>query len=170
MKLAICIFTLISGFISLSGYAQGSQIRASFHRGKPDKAILVQIITDTTDVSNPIHVAYKGLCETMMAEHALLPTSKLRYFKSGKDKIERSIKAWPKKLELRYIRLMAQLNAPKFLGYSSAIEKDIKLLIEYLPNDSIETNWKIKFISNLEKCKYITEQQITELKLLKQKL
>ncbi len=60
----------------------------------------------------------------------LSPISKLNTFKEGKKNIEQAIKKEPENVELRFIRLSVQKNAPSFLGYKSNINEDAKFIKE----------------------------------------
>ena len=51
-----------------------------------------------------------------------LPT--LASFKAGKVKLESAIEKDSANTEYRFLRLMIQENAPKILGYHTALEKD----------------------------------------------
>ncbi|MFD2603492.1 hypothetical protein [Flavobacterium suzhouense] len=76
----------------------------------------------------PIRIAYLGAFQTIWAKHTLNPFEKLKTFKEGKANIEESVAQSPSDMEIRFIRLSVQLNAPKFLGYSNNIEEDKKII------------------------------------------
>lgn len=166
----IWIQFVIIGLTFFSTYGKQCNIRSDFHNAEPNKKELESIMSDTCYVASNLTSAYKGLCHTMMADYVLLPTSKWQHFKTGQRLIEDAIKQDNKSIELRYIRLLVQLNAPKFLKYRKNINEDINLFIKHLPNISINKVWKDKFLENLIRSKYISEEQIYTLKQLKLEL
>jgi hypothetical protein len=69
-------------------------------------------------------MGYLGGLQTIWANHVFNPINKLKTFKEGKINIEKAIKLDPDNVELRFIRLSIQKNAPSFLGYNSNINSD----------------------------------------------
>lgn len=84
--------------------------------------------------NTPIIAGYKGMCYMLMAKHSYNPISKLSSFSKGKKLLEHAISAEYKNVELRFLRLSVQLNAPAFLNYSDEIEHDKKLIVEEFKN------------------------------------
>ena len=80
------------------------------------------------------HLGYLGGLQTIWANHVFSPMSKLNTFNKGKKNIEQAIKKEPNNVELRFIRLSVQKNAPSFLGYQSNIKEDI----DFIKNDRSE--------------------------------
>jgi hypothetical protein len=73
----------------------------------------------------------------------------LKYFNNGKAKIEAAIREQKDNAELRYIRLMVQLNAPSLLGYYKEISSDIDFFISTVNDHGIEKKWFLRFTENL---------------------
>jgi len=48
----------------------------------------------------------------------------LKTFNSGKQNIDAALGLDPENVEIRFIRLSVQKNAPSFLGYNSNIKED----------------------------------------------
>lgn len=101
--------------------------------------------------------AYLGYCETIMAQYYFFPTSKWKTFDSGRKKIEMAIQKNNTDVELRYIRLMVQLNAPSFLGYDDNIKSDMTYFNKELVNSNILLKWKKVFVKNLLKSSNIDD-------------
>ncbi len=99
----------------------------------------------------------------MMAEYVYLPTTKLKYFNKGKKKIEESILRQPDNPELRYIRLMVQMNAPSMLGYYKDIQKDLDFFVSNKQHFKGDKSWLKIFARNLLHAKYIKDKQRTQL-------
>lgn len=147
-----------------------SQIRSDFHKDNHEEEDLKKIINHTEYHNSPLTKAYKGLSETMMAQYAFMPTSKLRYFNNGKYKIESAIKTEPDNPELRYIRLMVQLNAPSLLGYTKEVSDDLTFFIINAPKFALDKKWTLLFTDNLLKTKYIKPEQKSRLLKLRKQL
>ncbi|SKB65072.1 hypothetical protein SAMN05660477_00494 [Soonwooa buanensis] len=81
-----------------------------------------------TKNNSSTHLGYLGGLQTIWANHVFSIMSKLNTFKEGKKNIEEAIKKEPDNVELRFIRLSVQKNAPSFLGYKSNITEDIQFI------------------------------------------
>ena len=68
----------------------------------------------------------------IMAKYYLNPYSKLSSFSEGKSFLESSIEKDTANVELRYLRLTIQNNAPSFLGYKSKVDDDRNFLTSSL--------------------------------------
>jgi hypothetical protein len=83
-------------------------------------------------------IGFKAMSELMMCNHVFSPLSKLSYFNSGKKLLETAIQKDPKNIELRFFRFSTQSNVPALLNYSSNINEDKMILMNYLKiNNSI---------------------------------
>jgi len=165
MKTALIIFSF---FLSLS--LNAADIRTDFHANMFNEDELTALTENKTYSVSNLTLAYKGIGKTMLADFMFLPTSKLSYFNAGKADLEKAIKIEPKNPELRYLRLLIQLNAPFFLNYNDKIASDITFFTNNLKVYQIKTSWKIKFIDNLLGAEELTPQQEVKIKALKKKL
>ena len=150
-------------FLFLGASVIEKKIRSDFHAGKTTQEKLEKIIGNQSYENSPLTSAYKGLCETMMAEYVYLPTSKLKYFNRGKKKIDQAVSQDSGDPELRYIRMMVQLNAPSFLGYNGKIEEDLKIFIKNKEQFEGGDQWLKTFANNLLQTKNLTAQQRNQL-------
>ena len=144
-------------------------IRSEFHDKMFSEEGLYQIMESASYPNNTITKGYKGVCYTMYADHCFLPTSKWSYFNSGVDLIEEAISQNKQNVELRYIRLLIQLNAPGFLGYASNINEDLTLFYTKIDTYNITKYWKNRFIENLLAGEKMEDKDKLKLKKLKQK-
>lgn len=145
-------------------------IREDFHSLDQDKKALEKIIKNTSYINNAVSEAYKGLCQTMMAEYVFWPMSKISNFNKGKERINHTISASPDNCELRYIRLLVQLNAPAFLNYNHEVLVDFDMFCSSLPSVKADKQWRQKFIDGLLKTRNISDSQKEILTKLKQKV
>ncbi|WP_118196501.1 hypothetical protein [Albibacterium indicum] len=107
-------------------------VRANYSKVVSDKELCEKMIAELAEAKNnsATHLAYLGALQTIWANHVFNPISKLNTFKEGKKNIEQAIKKEPANVELRFIRLSVQKNAPSFLGYKSNINEDTEFIKE----------------------------------------
>ena len=141
------LFVLVA--LLSAGFAMSADIRTDFHNGMFEETKLIKIAEKNYYPSSNLVLAYRGISKTMISDHVFLPTTKLGYFNDGKADLENAIKTEPNNPELRYLRLLVQLNSPFFLGYSSNISSDVTIFVNNLKDFNISEYWKIKFIDNL---------------------
>lgn len=105
-------------------------VRANYNKFAFDKDLCKKMISDLLKLKNnsATHLAYLGALKAIWANHVFNPIGKLNTFKEGKEYIERAIRQQPNNVELRFIRLSVQKNAPSFLGYSSNVEEDTEFI------------------------------------------
>lgn len=125
-----------------------SDVRAEYraaadNQEKAEK--LYNELTTITETDDALLVAYKGATATLMAKDAKVVKIKTTYFKEGKKLIEQAIAAVPENVELRYIRLSVQENAPKIVRYKKEIPEDKQFILEnYTSIKDAETKQYIK--------------------------
>lgn len=128
IKLAL-IF-LLSWYCNVS---EIEKIRANYIRAVSDKELCFKMIEDCKSKKNkPIYLGYLGGFQALSAKHVLAPWAKLKSFNEGKQNINQAIIQEPQNVELRYIRLSIQKNAPVFLTYRNEMESDTKFIKENL--------------------------------------
>lgn len=103
--------------------------RENYAKASSDKSLCSRVISslEKSNKSN-LEWGYYGAYQTIWANHAVNPLSKLSSFQKGKKNLEHAIAKDPTNMELRALRLSIQINAPKFLGYHNAIENDKSFL------------------------------------------
>lgn len=84
----------------------------------------------------PVYLAYLSGLQTLWANHTINPIAKLGTFKKGRMNLERAVQMAPNNLEIRFIRLSVQKNAPRFLGYYENIDMDEEFIKQHLHNIS----------------------------------
>lgn len=111
---------LLSTMFLLTGFtATGLDVvRANYNKVLSDKKLCKEMISELekTKTNSATHLAYLGGLKAIWANHVFSPISKVNTFDEGKKNIEKAIKAEPDNVELRFIRLSIQKNAPGFLG------------------------------------------------------
>lgn len=110
------------------------RVRSAYPIAVKDKELCSTLIQELSvqapmeETEHALLLAYRGGFQTIWANHVFSPMAKLRTFNQGKENIERAVSIDPDSPEIRYIRLSVQKNAPGFLGYRGAIEKDTEFL------------------------------------------
>jgi len=122
--------------------------RDEFHKGTEES--LKKVIALSASPENAVVSAYQGASKARMADYVGNPISKLKYFNSGKELLEESIKK-KKELESVYLRLLIQLNAPGFLYYNKNIEEDLAFFNNNIGKSNLPIATKSMFVSNLKK-------------------
>lgn len=82
--------------------------------------------------------AYLGALLMKCADFQKTPKEKIEKFKAGKSMLEHEINENPTQVEYRFLRLMIQEHAPKFLKYHANIQSDVAFIKKYqnkLPKD-----------------------------------
>jgi len=146
-------------FILTALFIPDLSIREEFHSQKITQAYLDALQSNAQWYLNPLVMAYVGVSETMLAENAFWPGEKWNYFNSGKEKIEKAIDQNKDNPELRYLRLLVQLNAPSFLSYDESVEKDLEFYINNILNSGLKMTWIKKFCDNLLNGKHLSDLQ-----------
>jgi hypothetical protein len=109
-----------------------SSLRSLYQEASKDeaKANKLLVIADKNSSNNSVFYGYKGAAKIIMAKYAFNPYTKWNLFNEGKDILESAIASDVNNVELTYLRLTIQMNAPNFLGYKSNIDSDKKFLKE----------------------------------------
>jgi hypothetical protein len=58
------------------------------------------------------------------------PLDKLKYFRRGKDLMDKAVNQQPTHVEIRFLRFATQTKAPSFLGYTSNLEEDKRVILK----------------------------------------
>ncbi|HYF68450.1 MAG TPA: hypothetical protein VD884_09945 [Ohtaekwangia sp.] len=123
-------------------------IRQSYDVAVADKKLcktMIEALKSSRD--NNIHLAYLGGFQTIWANHTINPFSKLSTFNEGKRNIEKAVKNDPDNIEIRFVRLSVQKNAPSFLGYYDQIKEDEAFLESNKEN--INSSTLLKMVSEI---------------------
>lgn len=93
-------------------------IRGGLEKAVRDKKLCAEMIESLEPLAaEALYLAYLGAYEAIWANHLLNPFAKLASFKKGKKNINQAVYVAPKNIEIRFVRLTIQQNAPSFLSY-----------------------------------------------------
>ncbi|MBU1011208.1 MAG: hypothetical protein KKD74_13815 [Bacteroidetes bacterium] len=146
--------------------------RRLFFRFEEDKC-LSEALFETIDAANtandPVLLAYKGMARATSAACSYNPYTKYSRFQEGRLWIEQAVKAQPNNIEIRFMRLSVQVNAPHFLGYSGQLTEDRAMIVTGLANnptlltDAEFTLKLLKFVAQTAQPLAIERQQLDAL-------
>jgi hypothetical protein len=123
---------------------------------------LQHLLKDVNEAGNPVLGAYKACANMMMAGYVFNPVSKLSYFNEGKELLDKCIKADSLNIELHYLRIAMQSEAPSFLGYKQFIAADKNFILAKI--DSVNDPHLHKMIASfLIKSTILTEKEKKQL-------
>jgi hypothetical protein len=120
------------------------EVVKEFHALKTEEAE-IEFIKKYQHSTNPSVLAYAVSIEMKQAEYSYNPLYSIKVFKTNKQRLNELIALHDSNIHLRYVRLLAQLNAPTILGYNDFIEADKAFLKEKLAVKD-ETDYLDKYI------------------------
>jgi hypothetical protein len=92
---------------------------------------LNELLATITLENNAVLYGYKGAVLTLKAKHAKTAKDKKEFFQEGVAIIEAAVASKPENIELRFIRLSVQENAPKIVKYRDAMEADKNFILQH---------------------------------------
>lgn len=120
MKLLLLFFFLPVANSDLSSLRNLYQA-ASSDESKADQML---ILAEKYSFNNIVFSGYKGAAKIIKAKFVINPFTKWHLFSEGRGILESAIATDANNIELIYLRLTIQMNAPHFLGYKSNINSD----------------------------------------------
>lgn len=96
---------------------------AEYHQLTTEQAE-INFINKHSQNSDPSVAAYVLSISMKQAEYTYNPYEKIRIFKFNEKMLNQLINQNQSNVHLRYVRLIAQENAPRFLGYNNHLEED----------------------------------------------
>ena len=92
------------------------------------KTLIQKSMSSYNATKEPIFAGFAAVGDFFMAKHAFNPIKKISHFNHGKKMLEMAVAKDPNNLEIRLMRLIAQENIPRLLGYHQHIEEDRNFL------------------------------------------
>ena len=83
-----------------------------------------------------LYTAYNGASEVILSKYIDGSMEKLKYFKQGAKKIDKAVDQDEMNIEVRFVRLVIQVNTPEFLNYNENIDEDKEYLLNHYSNCS----------------------------------
>jgi hypothetical protein len=113
----LILFQLITGSTDIR------EVVKEFHDLKTEKSE-IQFIEKYKQSLDPSVLAYVVSIAMKQAEYSYNPYYKIKIFKTNKKKLNTLLNSNKSNIHLRYVRLVAQENAPSILGYDDYIMED----------------------------------------------
>ena len=141
----VCLlsFVFVFQFVSFAE-DDNALLRRLFHELENEQD-LDSLLSYRNEMDNVVALSYFGSATLMKAQYPFSPFKKFEYFSEGKKMIEESI-LQNKNVENTYLRLIVQLNTPRFLGYYHEIEEDISFLENNIDSSLLSNTWKVTFL------------------------
>ncbi len=111
-----------------------SKVREDYKNAVNDSTKVENLYNELEEVSKEdgiVLLAYKGAVSTLMAKFAGSTKEKKNFFKEGASLIEFAVEEDPENIEIRYIRLGVQENAPKVTKYRKNISEDKQFILDH---------------------------------------
>ena len=104
------------------------ELPLAFDNSKACDQLFKKVLLET-DV-DAVFRGYIGAVHLAKAQHASI-FKKMSYFNKGTKILDNAVADAPKEVELRFLRMTIQLNAPSFLGYNKELENDKAYVFEH---------------------------------------
>lgn len=122
---------------------------------------LYKEVTKKTEVS-PVIKGYIGAVHLAKAKHAII-FKKMGYFNNGTKILDQAVEEAPNEVELRFLRMTIQLNAPGFLNYSSEIEEDKAFVFTHFQEADADIQRRMR--EYIESSGYFSEEEIAQVQI-----
>lgn len=135
MKLILLTFALF--FVIPS--SDLNEIRREFKNASENKSnaeTFYELIQSKEYSEEVLYTAYDGASEIILSKYLESNMEKLKYFKRGAKKIEKAVDQDSTNIEIRFIRLVIQMNTPEFLNYNKNIDEDKNYLLGHYSKSS----------------------------------
>ncbi|MBX7206509.1 MAG: hypothetical protein K1X81_13880 [Bacteroidia bacterium] len=106
----------------------------------------------------PIITGFIGALEGLKAKHAWNPYAKLEYLDKSAATFAKAIAADPLSVEIRFLRYTVEFYVPAFLGYSTHLTDDKRVIIQnikacrYSKNDRFIVEHILNFMEEHKAC------------------
>lgn len=131
MRFLKYILVILIPFYAVADEWNMITIRDLYSKASTSKADSEKLKTTLEAIKTPNECikGYIAVSNMIEANYVYSPYTKLSYFNKGKALLDQAIKNDNQNIELRYLRLCVQTNAPSFLGYNKQIETDKAFII-----------------------------------------
>lgn len=123
-------------------------IRSEFHN-ITDKESLYAFLDKFEESSCDQAEPYIASALMKKGQYAFFPTTKMKYFNAGKDRLEKYVTEHPTNLEAKYMRLMVQKRIPNFLNYSENIQEDSLAIVNNLAESKLSASYQKLILQNI---------------------
>jgi hypothetical protein len=111
-----------------------NKIRVEFKDASKNRAnaeAFYELVQSKVYTDDAVYTAYDGASEVILSKYLDSNMEKLKFFKHGSEKIENAITEDGTNVEIRFVRLVIQVNSPAFLNYDKNIDEDKDYLLNH---------------------------------------
>lgn len=169
MRLKLILILLLN-FIYQEGNSELIKIRNLYEQSvvKEESHLKLTVLLLTNKSENTLLIGYKAANIMIGANYVFNPITKWNKFNKGKKLLELAIEKEPNSIEIRYIRFTIQTNLPKFLRYSSHLNRDKEFLINQLALMS-DKDLRTRIVTYLLSSNRCNEVELKKIELWKNK-
>ena len=95
---------------------------------------LESITKNYNKVNNPVEFSYNISAQLFISKHLKNPVKKLYIFNNCTKELDKIISENPNSIEIRFLRYLVQLNAPRLLGYYNNLKMDYDFIVGNINN------------------------------------
>ncbi|WKW46175.1 hypothetical protein P3875_10360 [Myroides sp. JBRI-B21084] len=131
IMLPIAVICMLPSTVQNSFSVDLEFVRKNFEQATSNKKTCQMLIEKLEkNTTSNVHLAYLGALQAIWAKHVFSPATKLKTFNKGKQNLEKAVKNEPNNVEIRFLRLTIQQNAPFFLNYDQNIATDKAFILK----------------------------------------
>ena len=134
-SLAILISILLFSFVAFGNDL--NHVRTMFPKAADDENVtkgLLQFIQEKK-LNTAIAWAYKATLEAIMAKYESNLFAKLGHVKKSSKSFLKAVEVSPNEPEIRILRYITEVHIPSYLGYSTNLTADKKVVLDYIKNN-----------------------------------
>lgn len=131
-------FNFLPLLIGVSQNKNYVSIREHFDKHKDNYQECKKMFEKLEKDIDVVRRGYAAMYAFMLAKHHWDVFSKWHYFVVGKKLLENAILENSNNLELRFMRMVIQMNLPAVLGYNSKIEEDKAFVLKHFNSTNDE--------------------------------
>lgn len=165
MKLLFAVLFFLLDFSGLAQQPDLEEVRLLYQKAGSSELAAEELETllEPYGEEEPVLLAYKASGALLMAKHVGNPFKKMRFFKEGKEMLQRAITAAPEVVEIRFLRFAVQSEIPSFLGYKDNLEEDKAILLREVPRieDEEIRNLVLPYLKNSDSLTENEKKQIS---------
>lgn len=129
-----------------------NEIRSSFKDASDNKSnaeAFYELVQSKKYSDEVLYTAYDGASEIILSKYLDSNMDKLKYFNLGSEKIEKAVSEDSANTEIRFVRLVIQMNTPDFLNYNENIDEDKAFLLGHYSECSSAVRKMISDYANM---------------------
>ncbi|WP_291725121.1 hypothetical protein [Bernardetia sp.] len=128
------------------------EVRKKYFDAIGNERKIEKLLQELKQIKNPspILLAYRAACESMIAQFAWNPYTKLSQVNKSFDFFEKAIQEDTQNVEVRFLRFSVQHNVPDFLRKNREFEEDKDVLVQHFDEADFDKNFRQFIIGYLK--------------------